>query len=77
MGTTIADIFKNDLRGHAYIEARGLSPQLVSAHQHTCESCRMAEELPRIQRLMERWGKTAGRELQYEQALLRSELNDI
>ena len=50
------EIFDKDLRAHDYIEARGLSPQIVAAHQHTCESCRQAEELPRIQRILNGWG---------------------
>lgn len=49
------EIFASDLRGHAYIEARGLSPQLVAAHQHTCPSCKQAEDLPRIQRIVDGW----------------------
>lgn len=33
-------IFANDLRGHDYIQARGLSPQVVAEGRHTCASCR-------------------------------------
>lgn len=48
----IKEIFANDLRSHQYIEARGLSPQVVAVNQSTRSQ---AEELPRIQRIVNSW----------------------
>lgn len=44
----IADIFAQDLRGHAYVRARRLSPQIVKDQQHRCESCKQMEMLPAV-----------------------------
>lgn len=52
---TIAEIFASDLRGHAYIAARGLSPQIVREQRHTCDSCRRAEMLPAVQQILANW----------------------
>lgn len=49
----VADIFKQDLRGHAYIAARGLNPEMVKNAEHICPECRKAEMLPAVQRLLE------------------------
>jgi hypothetical protein len=51
----IREIFARDLRGHAYIQARGLSPQVTKDRQHQCESCRQAEQLPAVQQLLKNW----------------------
>lgn len=51
----IAEIFAKDLRGHAYIEARGLSPKAVRERPHTCETCKQAEMLPVVQQIVNNW----------------------
>lgn len=52
---TLPEIFASNLRGHQYIQARGLSPQIVKERQHTCESCKRAEMLPAVQQITQRW----------------------
>lgn len=52
---TIAEIFANDMRGAAYIAARGLSPQIVKAQQHQCDTCKKAELLPAVIQIVNNW----------------------
>ena len=52
---TLADIFKQDLRGKAYIEARQLSPDVVRHYNHTCAACAKNELLPVVVRLVDNW----------------------
>ena len=51
----LSEIFAQDLRGHEYIKARGLTPQIVKEQQHQCESCRQMEMLPVVQRITAQW----------------------
>jgi len=41
-------IFESDLRGHAYVAARGLSPEIIKDQQHRCDSCKQMEMLPAV-----------------------------
>lgn len=52
---TLSKIFAENLRGHQYIEARGLSPQIAKDRQHTCDSCRRAEMLPVVMQIVNAW----------------------
>jgi hypothetical protein len=54
---TPAQIFASDLRAHAYIAARGLSPDVVARASHDCPSCRLAEMLPAVLRILASTGK--------------------
>ncbi|MGZ3235755.1 MAG: hypothetical protein ACXU8A_00095 [Burkholderiaceae bacterium] len=48
-------IFEMDLRGKDYIQARGLSPQIVKERPHQCESCKREEMLPAVLNIIENW----------------------
>jgi hypothetical protein len=50
----ISDIFAQDLRGHEYLKARGLNPQIVRERQHVCPTCRQAEMLPAVLNILEK-----------------------
>ena len=52
---TLREIFEQDLRGAAYIAARGLSPDVVRHYNHTCAECARNAMLPVVQRLVESW----------------------
>lgn len=55
----LSEIFASNLRGHEYLKARGLSPQVIRDQQHTCDSCRKLEMLPVVQQITERWRVTS------------------
>jgi hypothetical protein len=57
MTMPISDIFKLDLRGHDYIDARGLSPDVVRHYNHTCSECQRNAMLPVVQRIVNSWSK--------------------
>ncbi len=48
-------IFKNDLRGHDYIQARGLSPQVVKDRHNQCHVCKHAEQSQNMLYLINNW----------------------
>lgn len=55
---TLSEIFKNNLRSHAYIKARGLSPESVRLTGHVCPTCRLQELLPAVQSIVANYNKS-------------------
>jgi len=53
----LSEIFKQDLRGHAYIAARGINPESVRLTGHQCPNFRLNELLPAVQRLIQNYRK--------------------
>ncbi len=60
-----AEIVKQNLRGHDYIAARGLSrkvpmrgEQLAEPHPE-CAACQMQERLPDVLKLLNNWNQNA------------------
>jgi hypothetical protein len=51
------DIFKQNLRGHDYIAARGLSPEVVRKNGHVCPQCRLNDLLPAVQQIVANYQK--------------------
>lgn len=51
----VKHIFDQNLRGREYLEARGLSPEIVKNRQHHCATCALNELAPNVIQLINSW----------------------
>lgn len=59
----IKEIFERDLRGHDYIKAFNLTPQVVA---NRVKERRQSDQLPRVQRLIASWGNSSIQKADHE-----------